>query len=235
MAKKLKTIAFDADDTLWHNERFFRDAQQEFANLLSPFVPQEALMRALETAELRNLRTYGFGVKGFILSMIETAIETSDGAVPNSVISQLMDSGREMLNHPIELLPGVVDTLDHVSKEFRLVVITKGDLIDQERKVEQSGLAKYFDAVEIVSDKTPSTYSDIFSKLDGVEHSMMVGNSLKSDVLPALEAGSWGVHVPHELTWSFERAIAPDDTEKFKELDQISDLPTSILTLINKG
>ncbi len=235
MAKKLKTIAFDADDTLWHNERFFRDAQQEFANLLAPFVPQEALMRALETAELRNLRTYGFGVKGFILSMIETAIETSDGAVPSSVISQLMDSGREMLNHPIELLPGVVDTLEHVSKEFRLVVITKGDLIDQERKVEQSGLAEYFDAVEVVSDKTPSTYSDIFSKLDGVEHSMMVGNSLKSDVLPALEAGSWGVHVPHELTWSFERAVAPDDTEKFKELDQISDLPTSILTLVNKG
>ncbi|KAJ54874.1 HAD family hydrolase [Actibacterium mucosum KCTC 23349] len=222
---KLKTIGLDADDTLWHNEQFFRLTQQRFAELLNDHADQQALIDRLEAAERRNLGHYGFGVKGFVLSMIETAVEVGGDQVPASVINELLESGREMLRHPIELLPGVAETVAELAESHALVLITKGDLLDQERKLAQSGLGEMFRAVEIVSDKTPDIYARAFAGFDGgVEGAMMVGNSLKSDVLPALEAGAWGVHVPHELTWSFEAATPPVDHDRFHVVPGLPDL-----------
>jgi len=221
----LTTIGFDADDTLWHNEQFYRLTEQHFASLLADYAEPETISRCLLEAERRNLRIYGFGIKGFTLSMIETAIEITEGRAPASVISAILAAGREMHDHPIETLPHVRNTLDQLAGSFRLVLITKGDLFDQERKLAQSGLGDLFDAVEIVSDKNASTYERIFSRYgDGPGRSMMVGNSLKSDIVPAIEAGSWGVHVPHDLTWALEHAEPPLHSPRFRKLDHIGGL-----------
>ena len=224
MARTDWTVGLDADDTLWHNERFFRMSQARFAEVLADHAEPDHLAQRLEAAERRNLARYGFGIKGFVLSMIETAVEVTEGRVPGEVVGALLAQGREMLAHPIELLPGVAETVGALAGEAELVLITKGDLLDQERKLAQSGLGDLFDAVEIVSDKTAETYSRIFAR-HGRKRAIMVGNSLRSDVLPALEAGAWAAHVPHELTWSYEAAEAPVDHRKFHRLATLSDLP----------
>lgn len=185
----------------------------------------------LLAAERRNLGHYGFGVKGFTLSMIETAIEVTDGTVSNHVIAELLAAGRDMLAHPIDLLPGVADTIAALSGQAELVVITKGDLRDQERKLAQSGLGDYFDAVEIVSDKTPETYAKTFAR-HGRKNAMMVGNSLKSDVIPALDAGFWGTHIPHDLTWALEHAATPSHHPRFRQIENLTQLH-GLLTSIN--
>ena len=218
------TIGFDADDTLWQNEQFFRLTQGRFAGLLADYVAPEHLQHQLLAAERRNLGHYGFGIKGFVLSMIETAIEVTEGRVPAAVISELLDAGREMLRHPVDLLPGARDAVLALADRADLVLITKGDLLDQERKLAQSGLGDLFDAVEIVSDKTPAIYARIFAR-HGAARAMMVGNSLKSDVIPAIEAGGWGVHVPHDLTWALEHAEAPRTDPKFREIGSLFELP----------
>lgn len=218
------TIGFDADDTLWHNERFFQISQARFAEMLSDWVPAEHLAERLLAAERRNLGRYGFGIKGFTLSMIETAIEVTDARLPASVISDLLEVGRELLAHPIELLPGVEETIKALASKAQLVLITKGDLLDQERKLAQSGLGDYFDAVEIVSHKTVETYQKIFAN-HGRARVAMVGNSLKSDIIPALETGAWAIHVPHDLTWELEYAAKPANHPKFHELSKIAELP----------
>jgi len=226
MKRNLTTIGFDADDTLWHNERLFRLTQDRFAELLSDHAGPEDLMARLLEAERRNLGHYGFGIKGFTLSMIETAIEVTESRVPASVISELIAAGQDMLRHPIELLPGVETCLRTVAESHRIVLITKGDLLDQERKLAQSGLGDLFDAVEIVSDKTPDLYASVFARHgDGPDRAMMVGNSLKSDVLPALAAGGWGVHVPHELTWEVEHATPPEDAPRYHSMNGLGGLP----------
>src|SRR6056297_1827647 len=185
----LSTIAFDADDTLWHNERFFRMTQERFADLLRDHAEREHLHARLLAAERRNLGHYGFGIKGFVLSMIETAIEVTDEKVPASVIRQLVEAGQEMLAHPIELLPHARETVETLADDFRILLVTKGDLLDQERKLAQSGLGELFDGVEIVSDKRPSVYTRAFTAHGtGADAAMMIGNSMKSDVLPALDA-----------------------------------------------
>jgi putative hydrolase of the HAD superfamily len=213
MPTRLTTIGFDADDTLWQNERFFRLTQERFANLL------------LLAAERRNIGHYGFGVKGFVLSMIETAIEVTDGRVPNSVIAELLAAGQDMLSYPIELLPHVADTIAQLAPDFHLVLITKGDLLDQERKLAQSGLGDMFNAVEIVSDKTPDVYSRLFTRHgSGPEQALMVGNSLKSDVIPALSAGAWGVHIPHGQTWALEHADPPTTHLRYRDLPDLGGL-----------
>lgn len=222
----LTTIGFDADDTLWQNEQFFRMTERHFAELLSGHAEKEHLLERLLEAERRNLGAYGFGIKGFTLSMIETAIEVTGGKVPGEVIGKIVAAGREMLSHPIETLPHVHDTLEALAGRYRLVLITKGDLFDQERKLAQSGLGDFFQAVEIVSDKSRPTYERIFDRHgDGAEHAMMVGNSLKSDVVPAIEAGSWGVFVPHELTWVIEHVEAPKAAPRFREIGHLGELP----------
>jgi putative hydrolase of the HAD superfamily len=179
------TIGFDADDTLWHNERFFRITQDRFAALLSDFAEPDHLQERLLAAERRNLGQYGFGIKGFVLSMIETAIEVTQAQVSAQVISDLVQAGREMLAHPIELMPGARAAVEALAGRGDLVLITKGDLLDQERKLAQSGLGELFDAVEIVSDKTAATYARVFGRHAG-RRAGMVGNSLRSDVMPAI-------------------------------------------------
>ena len=222
----LTTIGFDADDTLWHNETFFRLTQDRFTTLLADHSPPDHLHDRLLAAELRNLGHYGFGVKGFTLSMIETAIEVSQGRVPASVIGEILAAGREMLEHPVELLPHARATVTALAAEYRVVLITKGDLLDQERKLAQSGLGDLFDGVEIVSDKTPEVYRAAFARHGtGADQGVMVGNSLKSDVLPMLAAGGWGVHVPHGLTWALEQAEPPIGHRRFHEMADLSPLP----------
>ena len=216
-------IGFDADDTLWQNETFFRMTEARFVDLLGG---DPGLTERLHAAEKRNLGHYGFGIKGFMLSMIETAIEATEGRVQATVIAEILATGREMLRHPIHLLPDVAEVLRALAADHRIIVITKGDLLDQERKLAQSGLGDLFHGVEIVSDKTPVTYAQAFARHGaGAETAMMVGNSLKSDVIPALQAGAWGVHVPHELTWSYEHAEPPIHAPRFREISRLAELP----------
>ena len=229
----ITTIGFDADDTLWHNETFFRLTHQRFAQLLSDSDPVQ-LSERLEAAERRNLGHYGFGIKGFMLSMIETAIEVTEGRVEASVIAEILAAGREMLRHPVDLLPQARETVTALAADHRVVLITKGDLLDQERKLAQSGLGDLFHGVEIVSDKTAAMYQAAFSRHGtGPQNAAMVGNSLKSDVLPALTAGAWGIHVPHDLTWSYERAEPSIDAPRFRAISDLGALPTLIAELKN--
>jgi putative hydrolase of the HAD superfamily len=227
---RLTTIGFDADDTLWHNERFFALTQDRFAELLKNHAEPDHLAERLLAVERRNLGRYGFGIKGFMLSMIETAVEVTGERVPASVIARILEAGQEMLAHPIELLPHARAAVEHMARSHhRLILITKGDLLDQERKLAQSGLGDFFDRVEIVSDKTPDTYRRIFTEhAEGPERAMMVGNSLKSDVHAALAAGSWGVHVPFELTWALEHADPPTDHPRFRTLPDLGALPALV-------
>lgn len=223
---RLTTIGFDADDTLWQNEQFYRFTEQRFTKLLAEHGPHEEISARLLEAERRNLNFYGFGIKGFTLSMIETAIEVTAGRVDATVIKAILDQGREMLHHPVELLPDVAETLAALVGSHRLVLITKGDLFDQERKLAQSGLGDLFHGVEIVSGKDRDTYDRIFRHHgDGPQTAMMVGNSMRSDILPALAAGAHAAHIPHELTWVLEHAEAPAQQPRFHILKSIAELP----------
>ncbi len=192
---KISTIAFDADDTLWGHEEFYQLTQEKFATLLADSVDSSVTAERLIETERRNLAIYGYGVKSFTLSMIETAIEVTGGKVDASMIAAILERGRDLLAHPIEPLDGVRDTLAALSGRYRLLVITKGDLFDQERKLAQSGLGEFFDAVEIVSEKDVAVYARIFARHGEAGRSLMVGNSLKSDILPALAAGAFAVHI----------------------------------------
>ncbi len=226
MQATITTIGFDADDTLWHNERFFRLTQDRFAGLLAGHSAKDHLMDRLLAAERRNVLRYGYGVKGFTLSMIETALEVTDRKVSADVIAEILEAGRDMLSHPVDPLPFVEDTLKVLKASYRLVLITKGDLFDQERKVAASGLDRYFDAIEIVSEKTEKTYERLFSRHGtGPEEAMMIGNSLKSDVVPALNAGAFGVYVPYDVTWALEETDEPIGSNRFYRLDNFSKLP----------
>jgi putative hydrolase of the HAD superfamily len=212
----LDLIAFDADDTLWHNLIHFDAAEKKFGEMLSNFVPAETAAAKLMAAEKRNIGAYGFGVKSFTLSMIETAIDVSGGAVDAALIRQLIAMGRDMLDHDIELLPHVEETLKALHGNHRLLLVTKGDLHHQERKVLASGLAHYFEGVEIVSDKKPDTYARICSRHGGkVERALMAGNSIRSDVLPMIKAGGFGVYVPFDIIWDHEHEEVPQGTPRF--------------------
>ena len=223
---QLTTIGFDADDTLWHNERFYLLTQDRFAALLAEYSERDHLDERLLEAERRNLGHYGYGIKGFMLSMIETAIEVTEGRVPAQVIRQIIDIGQDMLRHPLELLPHAQAAVEAMAgSHHRLLLITKGDLLDQERKLAQSGLGDLFDRVEIVSEKAPAVYARIFAEQgDGADRAMMVGNSVKSDVLPVLEAGGWAVHVPFHLAWALEHAALPENHARFRSLPDLSGL-----------
>jgi putative hydrolase of the HAD superfamily len=229
MTASLTAIGFDADDTLWHNERFFALTQDYFADLLADHTDKDSLMDRLLAAERRNLPHYGFGIKGFTLSMVETAIEITDGRVPAAVIGQILDAGRDMLSHPVELLPHVEETLHILRHLYKLVLVTKGDLLDQTRKIESSGLRDLFDAIEIVSHKTRTEYAEIFARNGtGVDQALMAGYSMASDVVPMIEAGGWGVFVPHGLTWAIEDAVAPSEHPRFYQIDNLNGLPQLI-------
>ncbi|MBT3141399.1 HAD family hydrolase [Phaeobacter gallaeciensis] len=225
MGRNLTTVGFDADDTLWHNERFFRLTQDRFAGLLADHAAPEHLAERLLAAERKNIGHYGYGVKGFVLSMIETAIEVTEDRVPAAVIRELIEAGQDMLAHPIELLPHAQQAVEAVADSHRVILVTKGDLIDQERKLAQSGLGDLFDGVEIVSEKTDAVYRTVFERHgDGADRAMMVGNSMRSDVVPAIQAGGWGVYVPHGLVWEIEHAEPPTHAPKYHELADLGGL-----------
>jgi putative hydrolase of the HAD superfamily len=225
----ITTIALDADDTLWQNEHFFRLTEQRFADLLAPYTDAPDLNDRLIASVTRNLSFYGFGMKGFALSMVETALDVTDHRVPGTVIAEILAAGRELLTYPIETLPYVDQALSQLQESHRLILITKGDVFDQERKLAASGLAEYFAAVEIVADKNAATYTRIFERhTDGAARTVMVGNSLRSDILPALAAGSFAIYVPHDLTWSYEHAEEPAGQPRYAKIIHLGELAAAI-------
>ncbi|MFD1015290.1 HAD family hydrolase [Winogradskyella rapida] len=204
--KNIQVIGFDADDTLWVNETYFREAEAEVGLLLSHFETPNKIDQELFKIEIKNLPTYGYGVKGFVLSMIELALDLSNGTVSNTVIEKILELGKAMINKPIELLDGVEEVLKVLSKDYKLIVATKGDLLDQERKLEKSGLLKYFHHIEVLSEKKEDNYEQLLKRLDiEPESFLMVGNSLKSDILPLVKIGAQAIHVPFHTTWQHER------------------------------
>lgn len=221
----IKVIAFDADDTLWINEPHFRHTEQQFAELLEDFLPSHTLSRELLTVEIQNLPTYGYGVKGFTLSMIETALRVSDGAIGVSVVDKIIRYGKELLDMPIELINGVEEVLQALQGRYRLVMATKGDLLEQANKLKKSGLERYFHHIEIVSEKQESEYRKLIKHLDSTpEEFLMVGNSLKSDIIPVLAIGGHGFHVPFHMTWAHETVDYQVEHANFKQLTSIREV-----------
>ncbi|TMM28845.1 HAD family hydrolase [Polaribacter aestuariivivens] len=205
MFNKIKVIAFDADDTLWINETYFREAEEEFAKLISKYETKNKIDQELFKTEIKNLVHYGYGVKGFVLSMVECALELSNYKIPQKTIEKIINIGKDMLQKPVEVLEGVEEVLEHLQEKYKLIVATKGDLLDQERKLEKSNLLKYFHHIEVMSDKKEKDYTKLINHLD-IQPSefLMIGNSLKSDVLPLLEIGASAIHIPFHTTWIHE-------------------------------
>lgn len=223
--KKIKVIAFDADDTLWVNETFFRKAEDEFCALLEEYLPKEEANKLLFDIEMQNLSLYGYGIKPFTLSLIEAAIKISNGNMKIDLVHKLIEKGKEMLREPIELIDGIDETLHQLSKKYRLVMATKGDLLDQERKLIKSGLENYFHHIEIVSDKTEKQYKKLVKHLDITEDEfLMVGNSLKSDILPVLNIGGHAFHIPFHTTWVHEMVDDKIDHPNFRSFAKASEL-----------
>ncbi len=226
MKKNLKVIGFDADDTLWINETYYRDTEKCFVKLLQAFANEETVMTTLMNTEVRNLPLYGYGAKGFMLSMMETAIEVSQGKAGTEITAGIVRLGKELLNKPVVLLDGALEILQQLRGRFPAILITKGDLLDQERKLRKSGLDRYFHHIEIMSDKKEENYRKLLKRLKvKPEEFMMVGNSLKSDILPVLKMGAWGVHIPYHTTWVHEETDEdPQQWERFRTLKNLSGL-----------
>lgn len=217
----IKVIAFDADDTLWVNETFFREAEHQFAELLSPYETINKIDQELFKKEMDNLKLYGYGIKGFMLSMIESAIEISNGNVSSQILAQILTIGKDMLNKPVELLDGIEEVLQQLSTKYRLILCTKGDLLDQERKLKKSNLSQYFHHVEVMSEKKKEDYTKVLSHLDiAPEEFLMIGNSLKSDILPLIDIGAQAIHIPFHTTWQHEK-VDPNklDSNQYLTLD----------------
>ncbi|SNB75536.1 putative hydrolase of the HAD superfamily [Arboricoccus pini] len=228
----LALIGLDADDTLWHNETYFRLTHQRFADLLAPFADPDDIEARLLAVEERNLRIYGYGAKGFTLSMLETALEISHGQVSSAILAEVLEAGRAMLSQPVEPLPGVGQALSRLAERAKLVLITKGDLFHQESKLAASGLGDFFSGVEIVSNKSPEVYARVFRR-HGAEPAaaLMAGNSVRSDILPPLDCGSYAALIPYHLIWAHEAAAAPHDHPRFRQLDSLDALPAWIDSL----
>ncbi len=223
--KDVKVIGFDADDTLWANEDYFRAAEEAFFDLLEDYMPRHSTARALFSNEINNLPLYGYGIKAFMLSMVETALEIGGKTLPIEVIHKIIEIGRDQLEKPVLLLEGVTETLVALQKHYKLVVVTKGDLLDQERKLDKSGLVSYFHHIEIVSEKRKEDYLKLIKHLDIKPHEfVMIGNSLKSDVLPVLDLGGFGIHVPFHTTWEHEKIDITIENNKFFHADKMEDI-----------
>lgn len=223
----IKVIAFDADDTLWVNEPIFREAEEQCKHILQEYIAPYQLTEKLYQTEMKNLKLFGYGIKGFMLSLIETAIELSDNNVSGTEIQRIIDLGKEMIRHPVEILDGVEDTLLVLKEEYTLMMLTKGDLFDQESKIARSGLDPHFDHIEIVSEKNETVYQDILNHYGfNPSEFLMVGNSLKSDVLPVSNIGSYAIHIPFHITWDHE-AIDSSEAERngYLELEDITQIP----------
>lgn len=221
----LKVIAFDADDTLWINEPYFQETEEKFCELLAPYLSKHTLSQELFKTEIGNLRLYGYGIKGYILSMIEAALQISNNTISNEIINKIIQYGKELLEHPIELLDGVEETLEKLQGRYKLVVATKGDLLDQRRKLHNSGLGKYFHHIEVMSDKQEVDYSDLIKRLEiRSSEFLMIGNSLKSDVLPVLGIGGHAFHIPFHTTWAHERIDHKVEHANFRDFEKITDV-----------
>lgn len=224
--KDIKVIGFDADDTLWVNETYFRDAEMEFGKLLSEYETLNTIDQELFKKEMENLPLYGYGIKAFVLSMVESALQQSNYTIATKSIEAILNIGKTMLNKPVELLDGVEDVLKIVSKKYRIILATKGDLLDQERKLEKSGLTKYFHHIEVLSDKKEANYSKLLNHLDiKPSEFLMIGNSLKSDVLPLVNIKAHAIHVPFHTTWAHEQVTEKETNGKnYKTLISLREL-----------
>ncbi|MEH6681521.1 MAG: HAD family hydrolase [Sediminicola sp.] len=223
----ITVIGFDADDTLWVNETYFREAEEEFCGLLEGYETKNQIDQELFKMEIRNLELYGYGIKGFMLSMVEAALELSNNKVSQATITAILNLGKRMLTHPVELLEGVEEVLEKLHKEYRLIVLTKGDLLDQERKLEKSGLSKYFHHVEVLSDKKEENYKNLLDHLEiPVSEFLMIGNSLKSDVLPIVNMGAQAVHIPFHTTWAHEEVPKEQQGNGHLTLARLQDILT---------
>ena len=224
--KNIKVIGFDADDTLWVNETYFRAAEQEFAKLLSQFETPNKIDQELYKMEIKNLPLYGYGVKGFMLSMVEIALELSNYSLSNKTLEKILDIGKDMINKPVELLDDVEEVLQKLSRKYKLIVATKGDLLDQERKLEKSGLLKYFHHIEVLSEKESTNYGKLLSHLEIMPSEfLMIGNSLKSDILPLIEIGAQAAHIPFHTTWQHETVEdSAGNGKNYLTLDVLKDI-----------
>jgi putative hydrolase of the HAD superfamily len=227
----IKVIGFDADDTLWVNETYFREAEVEFGKLLFEYETLNTIDQELFKKEIDNLPLYGYGIKAFVLSMVESALEQSNYNIPTKKIQEILNIGKDMLNKPVELLDGVEDVLKTLSKKYRLILATKGDLLDQERKLEKSGLIKYFHHIEVLSDKHETNYSKLLNHLDiKPSEFLMIGNSLKSDVLPLVNIKANAIHVPFHTTWAHEQVTEKETNGKsYKTISSLRE----VLNLLN--
>lgn len=215
---KIKTIAFDADDTLWVNEPLFRINEEKFDNLLKNYISYDKITSKLYETEVKNLKHFGYGIKGFIISMMETAIELTNGEIKGCDLKKIIDWGKEQINHPVNVLDDVTDVLESLNTKYKLMIITKGDLFDQESKIARSGLADFFDIIEIVSEKDEKTYSSLLKKHNiNPDELLMIGNSLKSDILPLVNIGAKAIHIPFHTTWVHEE-VNPKSLDNPKHL-----------------
>ncbi len=220
-----KVIAFDADDTLFVNEPYFQETEQKFCELMSDYLSHQGLSQELFRIEIQNLELYGYGIKGYILSMIEAAMKISNNTISIEIIEKIIEYGKELLQKPIELLDGVEETLKELNGKYKLVVATKGDLLDQRRKLHNSGLGHYFHHIEVMSDKKEKDYHDLLKRLEiNPDEFFMIGNSLKSDVLPVLEIGGYAVHIPFHTTWEHEKVSHKVEHPNFRTLENITEV-----------
>lgn len=222
----IKVIGFDADDTLWVNETYFREAEIEFAKLMAPYETANKVDQELFQMEMKNLPLYGYGVKGFILSMVEMALELSNNDLPETTINKILDIGKDMINKPVDLLEGVEEVLKRLDGKYKLILATKGDLLDQERKLEKSGLLDYFHHIEVLSDKKELNYSRLLNHLEiKPSEFLMIGNSLKSDILPIINIGAHAIHIPFHTTWAHEQVTEEETNgKKYKTVSGLLDV-----------
>lgn len=227
----IKVIAFDADDTLWVNEPYFQETEKKFCELLEDYLPHHTVSQELFKTEIDNLPLYGYGVKGFMLSMIETALRVSEKTAGIGIVEKAIEYGKELLEKPIELLDGVEEVLESLKGKYRLVVATKGDLLDQERKLKKSGIEHYFHHIEIMSDKQEADYAKLLKHLDIKPYEfLMLGNSLKSDILPVLALGGHAFHIPYHTTWTHEKIEHHVDHANFKEIEKMIEVLPLLLS-----
>lgn len=225
MKNKVKIIGFDADDTLWVNEPLYRETEKQFCRLLEPYAPANEANQELFKTEMLNLEMYGYGAKGFMLSMVETALRISGHKISANEIGQIIGLGKDLLNEPIVLLDGVETVLRQLQKNYKLILATKGDLLDQERKLKKSGLTDYFHHIEIMSDKHENNYRKLIKRLDiDPQYFVMIGNSVKSDILPVINIGAKAIYVPYHTTWQHENDHGVTDNSKFVTVNNLGEV-----------
>ena len=232
MQNRIGMVGFDADDTLWRSQDYFDAAQEEFERILGAWTDLDGIgaREHLHQVETGNIGVFGYGAKGMVLSMLEAAIALTDARISAADLQRILGLGKELLRHPVELLPGIADAVQAIARDFPVVMITKGDLFHQEAKVRECGMAELFGRIEIVSEKDPATYRRLLAEFDlPASQFLMIGNSLRSDILPVLELGGWGIHVPYHSTWVHERAAPiPDGMPRFRQVDTAAALPAGV-------